>query len=106
MYRLVKKRRLYKSFPHRKIENKSGLSPSKFSKRKRGIIPITKNDNISTVAIFDFDFSNPVKKSGQAKTSLFSKFEKWFDLRFGWFFVNGHKMDSWNKKLDEKYKNK
>lgn len=106
MYRLVKKRRLYKSFPHGKTENKSGLSPSKFSKRKRGIIPITKNDNISTVAIFDFDFSNPVKKSGQAKTSLFSKFEKWFDLRFGWFFVNGNKVESWNKKLDEKYNDK
>jgi hypothetical protein len=106
MFRLVKKRRLYKSFPQRKTSSKLGLSPSQFPKRKRGIIPITKNDNISTVAIFDFDFSNPVKKSGQAKTSLFRKFEKWFDLRFGWFFVNGNKVESWNKKLDEKYNDK
>jgi hypothetical protein len=92
--------------PHRKTENKSDLSPSQFSNRKRGIIPITKNVNISNAAIFDVDFPIPLKKSRQAKTSLFRKFEKWFDLRFGWFFVNGHKIDSWNKKLDEKYKNK
>lgn len=98
--------RLYKSFSPEKVENKSCLSALQFFKRKHGIIPITKNDNISTVAIFDLDLSNIIKKSGQAKTSLFRKFEKWFDLRFGWFFVNGHNMDSWNKKLDEKYNDK
>ena len=98
--------RLYKSFSPEKVENKSCLSASRFFKRKHGIIPITKNDNISSVAIFDLDLSNIIKKSGQAKTSLFGKFEKWFDLRFGWFFVNGHNMDSWNKMLGEKYKNK
>lgn len=37
---------------------------------------------------------------------MFRKFEKWFDLHFGWFFVNGRKVDAWNKHLDEKYKDK
>ena len=95
MDRLVKKRRLYKSFPHRKTENKSGLSPSKFSKRKRGIIPITKNFILSVAAIFDVDTFSTIKKEDKQKATLFGKFEKWFDLNFGWFFVNGRKSDSW-----------
>jgi len=34
------------------------------------------------------------------------KIEKWFDLRISWFFVNGRKIDEYNKRLEEKYKNK
>jgi hypothetical protein len=103
MERLVKKRRLYKSFPHRKTENKSGLSPSQFPKRKREIFLITKGVNITIHAIFVADFPERVKKLNKRHTSFFRKFEKWFDFNFGCFFVNGRKVDSWNKKIDEKY---
>jgi hypothetical protein len=47
-----------------------------------------------------------VKKRRQAEASSFRKFEKWFDLHFGWFFVNGRNVDSWIKKIDQKYKDK
>mgnify|MGYP003646505471 CR=1 FL=1 len=30
-------------------------------------------------------------------------FIRWFDLNLGWFFINGRKIDSYNKKLKEKY---
>ena len=33
------------------------------------------------------------------------KFEKWFDLNLGWFFINGSKQDSWHQRMKEKYPN-
>jgi hypothetical protein len=35
--------------------------------------------------------------------NILSKIEKFFNLRFGWFFVNGNKLKKWNKFLKEKY---
>lgn len=35
--------------------------------------------------------------------SIFRKFEKWFDLNLGWFFVNGRKQEAWIEQLKEKY---
>ena len=31
------------------------------------------------------------------------KFEKWFDLNVGWFFINGYKQEEWIERLREKY---
>ena len=31
------------------------------------------------------------------------KFEKWFDLNVGWFFINGYKQKNWTQHLKEKY---
>ena len=30
-------------------------------------------------------------------------FNRWFELKLGWFFVNGRKIDSYNEELKEKY---
>ena len=30
------------------------------------------------------------------------QFEDWFDLKFGWFFTNGHKTEFREKRLREK----
>lgn len=38
--------------------------------------------------------------------SYFKKFEEWFDLKFGWFFTNGNKMEAREKRLREKLKTK
>ena len=35
--------------------------------------------------------------------TLIKRFEKWFDLNMGWFFVNGHKQESWYEHLKNKY---
>ena len=35
---------------------------------------------------------------------LYKRFVKWFELNFGWFFVNGRKRDAWSRHLREKYK--
>lgn len=32
------------------------------------------------------------------------KFNKWFELYLGWFFINGFKRDEWEEYLAEKYK--
>ena len=32
-----------------------------------------------------------------------NKFEKWFDLHLGWFFVNGRKQEAWFKQMKKKY---
>tara|TARA_Y100000593_G_C4255422_1_gene309390 strand:+ start:431 stop:559 length:129 start_codon:yes stop_codon:yes gene_type:complete len=34
---------------------------------------------------------------------ILKKIERWFDLKFGWFFVNGFKHDEWLEYLQEKY---
>ena len=104
MYKEDKKQRLLKRVSFEQTEEEAGLSPSYNSKRKRGIIPITKNEIISISAIFVEESPNPIKKQVRKKATLFRKFEKWFDLNLGWFFVNGRKMDSWNKKINEKHK--
>jgi len=31
------------------------------------------------------------------------KLNRWFDLNYGWFFVNGYKREDWNKELKQKY---
>lgn len=33
------------------------------------------------------------------------KIKKWFDLKIGWFFVNGRKQEDWRKYLRDKYGN-
>ena len=30
-------------------------------------------------------------------------FNRWFELKLGWFFVNGRKIDSYNEELKKKY---
>ena len=95
MNKQVKKNRFIKKFSIEQTEEEAGLSPSYNSKRKRGIIPITKNFILSVAAIFDVDAFSTIKKEDKQKATLFGKFEKWFDLNFGWFFVNGRKSDSW-----------
>lgn len=29
---------------------------------------------------------------------------KWFELKIGWFFINGNKQDEWSDYLEKKYK--
>jgi hypothetical protein len=36
------------------------------------------------------------------KNSL-KRFEKWFDINLGWFFINGNKQEIWFERLKEKY---
>lgn len=36
--------------------------------------------------------------------NLYKKISDYFELKFGWFFVNGQKFESWQKKMNEKYK--
>lgn len=40
---------------------------------------------------------------GQKMLSIFKKFEKWFDLNCGWFFVNGRKTEQFQEYLKTKY---
>jgi hypothetical protein len=35
--------------------------------------------------------------------TLFKRFEKWFDLNLGWFFINGKKQEQYCEYLKEKY---
>ena len=35
--------------------------------------------------------------------TLLKKFEKFFDLHIGWFFINGNKQEAWSERLKEKY---
>lgn len=35
---------------------------------------------------------------------LYKRFIKWFELNWGWFFINGRKKDAWVRHLKEKYK--
>ena len=35
---------------------------------------------------------------------IMKKFDKWFELNIGWFFINGFKKDEWEEYLKEKYK--
>jgi hypothetical protein len=37
---------------------------------------------------------------------MWKKFEKWFDLNLGWFFIKGRKQEDWYKYLNEKYQDK
>ena len=32
---------------------------------------------------------------------LLKQFEDWFNLKFGWFFVNGRKKSKWYKTLED-----
>ena len=36
---------------------------------------------------------------------MIKKLKKWFDLKMGWFFVNGRKQEEWYKYLKDKYGN-
>ncbi len=33
---------------------------------------------------------------------MFYQFNRWFELNFGWFFINGRKQDVWNEHLNKK----
>ena len=35
---------------------------------------------------------------------ILKKFQRWFDLNLGWFFVNGRKQEWWAQHLKKKYK--
>jgi len=35
--------------------------------------------------------------------NLLKRFEKWFDLNLGWFFINGSKQEDWSELLKQKY---
>lgn len=37
---------------------------------------------------------------------LLYKITRFFELNFGWFFVNGQKQEDWYNYLNNKYKNK
>ena len=32
--------------------------------------------------------------------TLLKQFEAWFNLKFGWFFVNGRKQSDWHKSIE------
>ena len=32
--------------------------------------------------------------------TLLKQFEAWFNLKFGWYFVNGRKQSKWHKRLE------
>lgn len=34
---------------------------------------------------------------------LFTKLEKWFEIKIGWFFVNGNNQERYAKYLNQKY---
>ena len=34
---------------------------------------------------------------------LYKRFVKWFELNWGWFFVNGRKRNAWSEYLRKKY---
>jgi hypothetical protein len=34
---------------------------------------------------------------------LYKRFVKWFELNFGWFFINGRKRGAWAEHLRKKY---
>ena len=34
------------------------------------------------------------------------RIKKWFELKFGWFFVNGFKQQEWHEYLEMKYSKK
>ncbi len=38
-------------------------------------------------------------------TKMFYQFKKWFELNYGWFFINGRKQEVWKEYLRKKYKN-
>ena len=33
---------------------------------------------------------------------MFYRFNRWFELNFGWFFIDGRKQDVWNEDLNKK----
>lgn len=35
--------------------------------------------------------------------SMLKKFERWFDLNLGWFFVSGRKQDAWREYIRKKH---
>ena len=36
---------------------------------------------------------------------MFKRLNKWFELNWGWFFVNGRKQEEWSDYIRNKYKN-
>lgn len=34
---------------------------------------------------------------------MYSKFQKWFELNLGWFFINGRRQEEWIEYLKKKY---
>ena len=35
---------------------------------------------------------------------MVKKLNRWFELNWGWFFINGRKQEQWNEYLKNKYK--
>ena len=38
------------------------------------------------------------------KSDMLKKLNRWFELNWGWFFINGRKQEQWNEYLKNKYK--
>ncbi len=36
---------------------------------------------------------------------MFKRLNKWFEINWGWFFVNGRKRSEWSDYIRNKYKN-
>jgi hypothetical protein len=36
---------------------------------------------------------------------MLKKLNRWFELNWGWFFINGRKQEQWSEYLKNKYKN-
>jgi hypothetical protein len=45
------------------------------------------------------------KLSYNIMKQLFYKFVRFFETKVGWFFVNGRKIEWWEKYVQQKYKN-
>ena len=37
---------------------------------------------------------------------MWYKFNRWFELNLGWFFINSRKQNAWTRYLKKKYGNK
>jgi len=36
--------------------------------------------------------------------NMLKKLNRWFELNWGWFFINGRKQEQWSEYLKNKYK--
>ena len=49
---------------------------------------------------------SPDIKCAMPTDTVYETSIKWFELKFGWLFINGYKQDDWAAFLKEKYKPK
>jgi hypothetical protein len=61
-----------------------------------------------TIVVFDPNVTNEIedKPTPQYDPTLFERFNRWFELNWGWFFINGNKQNAWYRYLRMKYKKK